>query len=175
MPMSPGVKLRARSWWGFVMDRARYRTKSKAICLPIYWTGPSVGFDLGAMRPGFSSLIYNLYDSADITKRYPEGRAISISLAVFRDLFAAGQCGPDPDQARGRRSRKRQYRLYEISPQAALAAVLAWPWHRQNWRSSLKDGSASFSPVELLYFSAMNDCKSGTRLADRTLLRLAGN
>jgi hypothetical protein len=48
--------------------------------LPIYWTGPSLGFDLGANGAKSFVLVYNLYDSADIFKRYPavEGTAYVI-------------------------------------------------------------------------------------------------
>ncbi len=44
---------------------------------PVYWTGPSVGFDLGGDVAKTFVLVYNLYDSQDLYKRYPqvEGRA----------------------------------------------------------------------------------------------------
>jgi len=42
----------------------------------IYWTGPSIGFDLGGDATKVFVLVYNLYDSQDVYKRYPaaEGR-----------------------------------------------------------------------------------------------------
>jgi hypothetical protein len=42
-----------------------------------YWTGPSLGFDVGGDATKVFTLIYNLYDSQDLYKRYPqvEGRA----------------------------------------------------------------------------------------------------
>ena len=40
---------------------------------PIYWTGPSVGFDLGGNASKVFVLVYNLYDTQEIFKRYPEG------------------------------------------------------------------------------------------------------
>ncbi|MES2494724.1 MAG: EipA family protein [Pseudomonadota bacterium] len=45
--------------------------------LPIYWTGPSVGFDLGANGSKSFMLVYNLFDSADAFHRFPgvEGTA----------------------------------------------------------------------------------------------------
>jgi len=45
--------------------------------MPIYWTGPSLGFDLGANGSKSFVLVYNLYDTADIYRRYPavEGTA----------------------------------------------------------------------------------------------------
>jgi len=44
---------------------------------PVYWTGPSVGFDLGGDASKVFVLVYNLYDSQDLYKRFPagEGRA----------------------------------------------------------------------------------------------------
>ena len=44
---------------------------------PVYWTGPSLGFDVGGDATKVFTLVYNLYDSQDLYKRYPqaEGRA----------------------------------------------------------------------------------------------------
>jgi hypothetical protein len=44
---------------------------------PVYWTGPSVGFDVGGDATKVFTLVYNLYDSQDLYRRYPqvEGRA----------------------------------------------------------------------------------------------------
>ncbi|MEM6858952.1 MAG: DUF1134 domain-containing protein [Pseudomonadota bacterium] len=39
----------------------------------VYWTGPSVGFDAGANAANTFVLVYNLWDSEDIFKRYPAG------------------------------------------------------------------------------------------------------
>ncbi len=43
---------------------------------PVYWTGPSLGFDLGGDANKVFVLVYNLYDSEDLYKRFPaaEGR-----------------------------------------------------------------------------------------------------
>lgn len=40
---------------------------------PVYWTGPSVGFDVGANASNTFVLVYNLYDSEDLFKRYAAG------------------------------------------------------------------------------------------------------
>lgn len=40
---------------------------------PIFWTGPSVGFDLGGNASKVFVLVYNLYDTEDIYRRFPEG------------------------------------------------------------------------------------------------------
>lgn len=43
---------------------------------PVYWTGPSVGFDVGGDANKVFVLVYNLYDTADLYRRFPgaEGR-----------------------------------------------------------------------------------------------------
>ncbi len=43
----------------------------------VYWTGPSVGFDVGGNASKVFVLVYNLYDSQDLYRRYPavEGTA----------------------------------------------------------------------------------------------------
>ena len=38
---------------------------------PVYWTGPSVGFDLGGNGAKTFVLVYNLYDSQDLFRRFP--------------------------------------------------------------------------------------------------------
>lgn len=45
--------------------------------VPVYWTGPSLGFDLGANGAKSFVLVYNLFDSADLFRRFPavEGTA----------------------------------------------------------------------------------------------------
>lgn len=40
---------------------------------PVYWTGPSVGFDAGANAGNTFVLVYNLFDSEELYKRYPAG------------------------------------------------------------------------------------------------------
>ena len=47
---------------------------------PVYWTGPSLGFDFGADANKVFVLVYNLYDSQDLFKRYPaaEGHAYAV-------------------------------------------------------------------------------------------------
>ena len=39
----------------------------------IHWTGPSIGFDVGGNGSKVFTLIYNLYDTEDIFKRFPGG------------------------------------------------------------------------------------------------------
>lgn len=39
----------------------------------VYWTGPSIGFDAGANAANSFVLVYNLYDSEDLYKRFPAG------------------------------------------------------------------------------------------------------
>ena len=40
---------------------------------PVYWTGPSIGFDAGANAGNTFVLIYNLHDSEELYKRFPAG------------------------------------------------------------------------------------------------------
>ena len=40
---------------------------------PVYWTGPSIGFDAGANAGNTFVLVYNLYDSEELYKRFPAG------------------------------------------------------------------------------------------------------
>ena len=44
---------------------------------PVYWTGPSVGFDVGGDATRTFILVYNLYDTQDLYRRFGqvEGRA----------------------------------------------------------------------------------------------------
>ncbi|WP_085809907.1 EipA family protein [Sphingomonas sp. TZW2008] len=44
--------------------------------MPVYWTGPSVGFDVGGDANKVFVLVYNLYDTAELFRRFPaaEGR-----------------------------------------------------------------------------------------------------
>ena len=39
----------------------------------VYWTGPSIGFDLGGDANKVFVLVYNLYDSHELYKRFPQG------------------------------------------------------------------------------------------------------
>jgi len=47
---------------------------------PVYWTGPSIGFDVGGSAGSTFVLVYNLYDTEDLYKRFPagEGQAYAI-------------------------------------------------------------------------------------------------
>ena len=47
---------------------------------PVYWTGPSVGFDAGADANKVFVLVYNLNDAQKLFRRYPaaEGRAYAV-------------------------------------------------------------------------------------------------
>ncbi|MBC2776606.1 DUF1134 domain-containing protein [Parasphingopyxis marina] len=38
---------------------------------PVYWTGPSVGFDVGANGASTFVLVYNLYDTEELFRRFP--------------------------------------------------------------------------------------------------------
>ncbi|MES2046677.1 MAG: EipA family protein [Pseudomonadota bacterium] len=41
--------------------------------MPVHWTGPSVGFDVGGDASKVFVLVYNLYDSEELFRRFPAG------------------------------------------------------------------------------------------------------
>lgn len=49
----------------------------------VYWTGPSVGFDLGGNASKTFVLVYNLYDSQDLFRRYPAGEGNAYVVGGF--------------------------------------------------------------------------------------------
>lgn len=49
----------------------------------VYWTGPSLGFDLGGNAGKTFVLVYNLYDSQNLYKRYPAGEGAAYFIGGF--------------------------------------------------------------------------------------------
>lgn len=50
---------------------------------PVYWTGPSIGFDLGANAGNTFVLVYNLYDTKDLFYRYGAGEGQAYLVGGF--------------------------------------------------------------------------------------------
>jgi hypothetical protein len=50
---------------------------------PVYWTGPSVGFDAGANAGNAFVLVYNLYDTEDLYKRFGAGEGQAYFVGGF--------------------------------------------------------------------------------------------
>lgn len=50
---------------------------------PVYWTGPSLGFDLGASAGKAFVLVYNLHDTQDLFKRYGAGEGQAYLIGGF--------------------------------------------------------------------------------------------
>lgn len=50
---------------------------------PVYWTGPSVGFDAGANAGNAFVLVYNLYDSQDLYHRFVAGEGQAYFVGGF--------------------------------------------------------------------------------------------
>jgi len=50
---------------------------------PVYWTGPSIGFDLGANAGNTFVLVYNLYNTDDLFKRYGAGEGQAYLVGGF--------------------------------------------------------------------------------------------
>jgi len=54
---------------------------------PVYWTGPSIGFDAGANAGSTFVLVYNLYDSEDLYERYPAGEGTAYFVGGFNASY----------------------------------------------------------------------------------------
>ena len=54
---------------------------------PVYWTGPSIGFDAGANAGNTFVLVYNLYNSDDLYKRFPAGEGQAYVLGGFNASY----------------------------------------------------------------------------------------
>ena len=54
---------------------------------PVYWTGPSIGFDAGANAGKTFVLVYNLYDSQELYKRFPAGEGQAYVLGGFNASY----------------------------------------------------------------------------------------
>lgn len=54
---------------------------------PVYWTGPSIGFDAGANAGSTFVLVYNLYNTDDLYKRYPAGEGAAYLVGGFHASY----------------------------------------------------------------------------------------
>lgn len=52
-----------------------------------YWTGPSIGFDAGANAGSTFVLVYNLYDSEDLYKRFPSAEGVAYLVGGFNASY----------------------------------------------------------------------------------------
>jgi len=50
---------------------------------PVYWTGPSIGFDAGANAASAFVLVYNLFDTEDLYKRFGAGEGQAYLVGGF--------------------------------------------------------------------------------------------
>jgi len=53
----------------------------------VYWTGPSIGFDLGGNAGNTFVLVYNLYDTQNLYKRYPAGEGAAYFVGGFNASY----------------------------------------------------------------------------------------
>ena len=53
----------------------------------VYWTGPSVGFDAGADANKVFVLVYNLHDSQDLFRRYPQAEGHAYFIGGFNAQY----------------------------------------------------------------------------------------
>ncbi len=54
---------------------------------PVYWTGPSIGFDAGANAGNTFVLVYNLYNTDDLYKRFPAGEGAAYLVGGFHASY----------------------------------------------------------------------------------------
>ena len=54
---------------------------------PVYWTGPSIGFDVGANAGNTFVLVYNLYDTEELYERYPAGEGTAYLVGGFNASY----------------------------------------------------------------------------------------
>lgn len=54
---------------------------------PVYWTGPSIGFDVGANASNTFVLVYNLYDTEELYERYPAGEGTAYLVGGFNAAY----------------------------------------------------------------------------------------
>ena len=54
---------------------------------PVYWTGPSIGFDAGANAGNTFVLVYNLHDSEELYKRFPAGEGQAYLVGGFNASY----------------------------------------------------------------------------------------
>ncbi|WCT72156.1 DUF1134 domain-containing protein [Sphingomonas naphthae] len=54
---------------------------------PVYWTGPSLGFDIGANGAKTFVLVYNLYDSQELYQRFPAGEGAAYLVGGFNASY----------------------------------------------------------------------------------------
>lgn len=47
---------------------------------PVYWTGPSIGFDAGANAGNTFVLVYNLHDTEELFERFPAGEGAAYAI-----------------------------------------------------------------------------------------------
>jgi hypothetical protein len=55
--------------------------------MPVYWTGPSIGLDAGANAGSTFVLVYNLYDSEDLYRRFPSGEGVAYLVGGFNASY----------------------------------------------------------------------------------------
>ncbi|WP_340315664.1 DUF1134 domain-containing protein [Rhizorhabdus argentea] len=55
--------------------------------MPVYWTGPSLGFDLGANGSKSFVLVYNLFDTNDLFRRYPSAEGAAYVVGGFTATY----------------------------------------------------------------------------------------
>ncbi len=53
----------------------------------VYWTGPSIGFDVGGNAGNTFVLVYNLYDTQDLYHRFPAAEGVAYLVGGFNASY----------------------------------------------------------------------------------------
>jgi hypothetical protein len=91
---------------------------------PVYWTGPSVGFDFGANADKVFVLVYNLHDGEKLFRRFPAGEGKAYVVGGFTASYLRrGDVVLIPSGS-GSAPASDQCRLHALQPEEPLAAFL---------------------------------------------------
>ena len=128
-PISPARKRAAPSCFGVRYGSGTMHHQIEGD-RAVYWTGPSIGFDVGGDVNKVFVLVYNLHDSQRLFRRYPGGEGRAYFVGGFSaHLSARRRRGADPGPPRRRAQARRQCRLYALLRAQPLAAVLTGAGH----------------------------------------------
>ena len=69
------------------LDRKGFLDRRREGKRDVYWTGPSLGFDLGGNASKTFVLVYNLYDSQNLYKRFAAGEGAAYLVGGFNASY----------------------------------------------------------------------------------------
>lgn len=111
--------------------------------LQVFWTGPSVGFDVGANASKCFTLVYNLGSLDELFRRFRRRGQLLFHRRHRGELSARRRGDAGPDAHRGRRQGRRQYRLRQYHARARVGAALSL----QGRASAARAAAGSIAPI----------------------------